>query len=755
MKLVIAEKPQLGAIIAEAIGIISRKNGYIECKYDYCVTWAVGHILELKKPGEINSSYEEWKEEDLPLKVRPLQLKPSPDKADQFSIIESLLGKAEIVVNAGDPDDEGQLLIQEILEYTHYKGGVKRLLLNDLNVEAAKKAMQDLRDNADFQGMYKKALARSQADYLFGLNLTRAYTLAARKKGIRGVYTVGRVQTPVLGLIVRRWEANKLHKESYYYNVSGDFAFQTQKLNAKLIVTDKISTQTDDNEDKKEKRITDETIAKSIAVACKNQPATVLSSRVEEKKMAAPLPFALLDLQARANEKYGFSADDTLNITQSLREKHRAITYNRSDCRYLTTEQFEDAPKTLDFLAKHIPGLPFNNADRTQKSRAFNDKKVSAHTGIIPVVSGKSDFSLDKMTDKERKIYLEIVQQYLIQFLPDKKFDFAAVTIQCNDYEFKVTASKITDYGWSKLVPDDSGENEDHSLFLLLSQLQENNAGNCENINAQKEKTKPLPLYTDATLLRDLQRVARYVEDPTLRKVLIEKDKGREGENGGIGTPATRSSIIQNLFEREFIAYQGKKILPTQKGYDFIKALPKIITVPDTTALWFEQQLEIEQGTLSVDEFLDGIEKFIDEQIKLSSQIELELKGEKCKVCKSGVMVLRRAKESGNMFFCCSNYPNCKTFVPALGTVPIPQCPYCHGQFRVNSKAISCECGFTLWRTIAQKELTDAQILSLLTKGKTAKIKGFVSSKTDKTFEAKLVLTKDKKVSFEFVATKK
>lgn len=754
MKLVIAEKPQLGAIIAEAIGIISRKNGYIECKYDYCVTWAVGHILEIKKPGEINPNYEKWQEEDLPLKVRPLQLKPSPDKAEQFKIVESLLSKADSVVNAGDPDDEGQLLIQEILEYTHYKGKVKRLLLNDLNVEAAKKAMQDLRDNADFQGMYKKALARSQADYLFGLNLTRAYTLAARKKGIQSVYSVGRVQTPVLGLIVRRWEANKTHKESYYYNLSGDFIFQAKKLNAKLVINDKVSVQ-DDDEDKKEKRITDESVVKSIIAACKNQSATILNSTVEARKTLAPLPFALLDLQAKANEKYGFSADETLNITQSLREKHRAITYNRSDCRYLTTEQFEEAPKTLDFLAKHIPDLPFNNADRTQKSRAFNDKKVSAHTGIIPVVSGKSDFSLENMTDKERKIYLEIVQQYLIQFLPEKKFDFAAVTILCNEYEFKTTASKITDYGWSKLVPDDSGENEDHSQFLLLSQLQSNTPGNCENINVQKEKTKPLPLYTDATLLRDLQRVAKYVENPTLRKILIEKDKGREGENGGIGTPATRSGIIKNLFEREFIAYQSKKIVPTQKGYDFIKALPKIITVPDTTALWFEQQLDIEQGKLNVDEFLDGIEKFIKEQVELSSNIKLELKGEKCKVCKSGVMVLRRAKESGNMFFCCSNYPNCKTFVAALGNVPVPQCPYCHGQFRVNSKAISCECGFTLWRTIAQKELTDTQILALLTKGKTGKIKGFISPKTGNAFEAKLALTKEKKVTFEFDKSKK
>lgn len=749
MNLVIAEKPQLGNVIADALGIISRKNGYIECKGGYTVTWAVGHILEIKKPDEINPALKIWKTEDLPLKVRPLQLRPIPDKEEQFHIIEGLLKKADTVINAGDPDDEGQLLIREILDYVGFNGNVKRVLLNDLNVEAAKKAMSNLKSDSDFDGMYYKALARSQADFIFGLNLTRAYTIAARSKGLGGVYPVGRVQTPTLGLIVRRYLDHKSHKESFYYNINGDFDFNQKALNARLSITDNIQTDQADD-DAKEKRIIDENVAKSIVAACENQTAEILHCTVESKSTAAPLPFALLDLQALANNKFGYSADETLKITQSLREKYKAITYNRSDCRYLSSEQFEAAPRTLDFLEKTFPELPFNSAIRTQKSKAFNDKKVTAHTGIIPVVPDK--FNLSDLSKEERNIYQAIVEQYLIQFLPEKKYDLASIIVKCADYQFKTSASKITDYGWAKLVPDDTGEETDNAKFDVISALQTSKeSGLCKNLDIHKAKTKPLPLYTDATLLKDLQRVSRYVEDSALRKLLIEKDKDRgDDEKGGIGTPATRAAVIKNLNDKGFFEYQQKKIVPTQKGIDFINALPRIVTVPDMTALWFEQQLDIEQGKLTVDDFLDKLDDFIKEQVSLAANVKLDLKGEPCKVCGQGVMVLKKTKDN-NSFFACSNYPQCKTYLPALSDKPIPACPCCKGSLKANSAVIECgNCGLKVWRKLLNKPLTDSQLLALLTKGKTPLIKGLVS-KSGKEFEAYGKLNKtDKKVELEF-----
>lgn len=746
MRLVIAEKPQLGAVIAEAIGIIGRKDGYIECKGGYNVTWAIGHVLTLKMPEEINPAYKAWNQADLPLKLRPMELKPKASTEKQFKIIESLLKKADTVVNAGDPDDEGQLLIREILEYTGFKGAVERLLLNDLNVEAARKAMKNLKPDSEFDGMYYKALARSHADYIFGMNLSRAYTLSAREKGLDSVYSVGRVQTPTLGLIVRRYLANKNHKESFYYNLSGNFNFQGNALNARLVITDNISTDPND-EESKEKRIIDERIVIDIKKTCEKNNANLLQCNVEAKSTPAPLPFALLDLQAKINDKYGFSADETLSITQSLREKHQAITYNRSDCRYLSTEQFEAAPKTLDFLAGLYPELPFSSADRSRKSRAFNDKKITAHTGIIPVVSDKfSDVSA--LSDKEQKVYRAIVEQYLVQFLPEKQYDLASVTIQCTDYQFRTSATKITDHGWSKLVPDDAEDESDNAKFDLIASLQADASGTCESVEIKKEKTKPQPIYTEATLLKDLQRVARYIEDPRIKKLLIEKDKGREGENGGIGTPATRSAVIKNLHDKGFFEYQGKKLIPTQKGIDFVEALPRIVTVPDTTALWFEQQLAIEKGELSVDEFLDEIEKFVGEQIAAAKNVKLEVKGEPCS-CGQGVLVLKKFKD--NEFFACTAYPTCKITKPALNGLPAPNCPCCNSPVRVNEKGVFCsnEGCLKLWRTVGGKTLSDSQLVALLTKGKTAKIKGF-KSKAGKEFEAVLKLNKaEKKIEFE------
>ncbi|MDG6896485.1 conjugal transfer protein TraE [Actinobacillus delphinicola] len=746
MKLVIAEKPQLGTVIAEALGIISRKNGYIECKNSYIVTWAIGHILELQKPQEYNPAYAQWNKADLPLKLRPLQLTPKENTLEQFKVVESLLQQADTVINAGDPDDEGQLLVDEVIDYCNFTGKVKRVLINDLNVESAKKAMENLQDNANFIGMRNKALARSQADFIYGINMTRAYTLAARQKGLTGVYSVGRVQTPTLGLIVNRYLANKAHKESFYYNVTGVF----EDITAKLVITDNIKADPND-EDKKEKRIIDEKVCLDIKAQCENQPFFIKSLDVQSKSTPAPLPFALLDLQAKINNKYGFSSDETLKITQSLREKHKAITYNRSDCRYLSEEQFQDAPQTLDFLSSLFPELPFDNADRSQKSRAFNDQKVTAHTGIIPV---KASFSLSDLTDKERKVYEEIVKQYLVQFLPNKLYDSATVTLKEKNYGylFKANAIKITDHGWTKLVADEEEqENVEAGIFEKITAVENGEQKTCQKINIKKEKTKPLPIYTEATLLKDLQRVAKYIDDPNLKKLLIEKDKGREGENGGIGTPATRSAIIKNLNEKGYFEYKGKQLIPTQKGIDFIKALPKIITVPDTTALWFEQQIEIENGNMSVEEFLNGIDEFVTTQIKLSDDINLEVKGEPCPKCKKGMIVERKSKV-GDKFFSCTNYPECNYIVSTLNGDPIPNCPICGNNLHKNKMAINCksENCLTVWLTVASKNLSESQVYTLLTKGKTGLIKGF-TSKTGKSFDAKLILDKaNKKVSFEF-----
>lgn len=742
--LVIAEKPQLGNIIADAIGIKKRHDGYYECQDNHIVTWCIGHILELAKPESYNPDYKKWNFDDLPLKLRPLKLDVKPNTAKQFKVVEKLLNKSDTVINAGDFDDEGQLLIREVLDYCNFKGDVLRIIINDLNTEAVKKALNNLKPDSEFDGMYKKALARSQADFLFGINLSRAYTIIAKLNGVNEIFSVGRVQTPTLGLIVNRYLDNKNHKASYFYKVSGTFNFGQNDVTANLILDDAVNTV--------DGKIIDENLA-NVILEQKGKKAIIANQEIKHEKKPSPLPFSLLDLQAKMNETHGFSADKTLKITQALREKHKAITYNRSDCRYLTSEQFKDAPKTLEFLNSIFSDFSTYEIDDKKPSRAFNDDKVTAHTGIIPV---SSDFTINDLTKDELVVYEAIARQYLIQFMTDKEYDVCNVFIKSDDYSFKASVTKLTNSGWSAMSSintDTSNQDEDSidddSLFEYLSSLTVGQEGDCVSVKADKEKTKPLPIYTEATLLKDLQRVAKYVKDPKIKELLIAKDKGREGENGGIGTPATRSAIIKNLNDKGYFIYEGKKLIPTDKGIDFIKAMPEQIVLPDLTALWFEQQLEIEKGNLDIDSFLDDLEAFITLEVERSKNFDVEVKGEPCKACGKGVMVVKQSKNGS--FIACSNYPDCKTTQSILDNKPMPDCPCCSkSTLRINTKALSCECGFIAWKNIAGKKITEAQLYSLVDKGKTNKINGF-KNKAGKEFSAAVTVDKEnKRTSFLF-----
>lgn len=708
MRLFIAEKPQLAQVIAEALGNAKRQTGYIQCGPDV-VTWCIGHVLELVPPEVHNPAYANWVAADLPLKLRPARYQPIAKTADQLKVIGRLISEATEIVHAGDPDDEGQLLVEEVLVYFGNSRPVKRVLINDLNANAARKALQNLRDNSEFQGLYLKALARSIGDQLYGFNMTRACSLAAQANGVKGVLSVGRVQTPILGLIVNRYLANRGHAGAFYYNIAAAMAVGGNTATAKLVPAG--DAPTDDKN-----RLTDQAYADSIAAACRRAPATVSQALVENKKTSAPLPFALLDLQVHMSQNHGIGADKTLELTQSLREKHKAITYNRSDCSYLSDEQFDEAPLTLDLLSQALPSMAaiFAELNSERKSRAFNPSKVSAHTAIIPTAT-RVDVS--QLSDDERKVYLAIVMRYLAQFLPDKLYLSAEVHFSVAGNSFISRSTKVTQPGWTVLVapdaPDDADESSDGSAdvespYDVLAGLQIGQNVMCDGVTITKEKTKPPALYTEATLLKDLQRVAKYVKDPRIKKLLVDRDQGKADEHGGIGTPATRSTILTKLRERGFYEVQKKKFVPTALGLAFIESLPAIASTPDMTALWHEQQQMIEAGELSVDAFLDELEMFIGDQV---SNLDLStVQGPKL---------------------------NCL-------------CPMCGGELANTVKVIACRaCEFKIYPEIAKKMLTLAQIEMLLTKGKTGVLKGF-KKKDGKAFDAALRLNHEAKAEFVF-----
>lgn len=688
MRLFIAEKPDLAKAIVEALGGGTRKDGYYACGTDY-VTWCFGHMLQLLDPEDYDERYAKWSMEDLPISHIPWRKKPSGDKKDQLKIITNLLKEAKSVVHAGDPDDEGQLLVDEILEYTNCRLPVMRVLINDNNTKVVKRALGSMRDNREFSGLSAAAEARSVGDQLYGYNLTRAYTLAARKAGYQDVLSVGRVQTPITGLVVRRDREFEAHTKAFYYNVTGRFQVDGLEFPARYQV---VATDPTDEKD----RLTDKAHAEGIAAAVQGRPARIVSADTKQKEKAAPLPYNLLKLQTDASRKFGFKPDQTKDITQSLRDKHKLITYNRSDCEYLSDEQHADAPAVLAAIAQTAPMLTFvaQRADPTIKSRAFNSAKVSAHHGIIPT---EATADLSRLSDGEQKIYLLIARAYIAQFWPKHQYDQTSILVEVEGHRFAVRSNVTTRPGWLTLYKNDTGnedlEGDENDLAMDIRAVREGQGTTCSVATAEQMETKPRPLYTMATLLSDLTRVAKYVRDDHLRKLLIEKDKDKEGEHGGIGTPATRDTIIATLFERGYLIEKGKNIVSTPTAREFYDALPDKAKYPDMTALWHEQQKAIQAGKQPALSFVRELMEYIGSEVESVKQNGLGIKFDS-HPCPSCGNALRRIKKKASGFFWgCSNYEaGCKFACEDKAGRPVPR----HApQVSALHKCMSCGKGLT------------------------------------------------------------
>ncbi|MCS1317528.1 DNA topoisomerase, partial [Escherichia coli] len=558
----------------------------------------------------------------------------------------------------------------------------------------------------------------SVADAIYGLSMTRAYTIPARAKGYKGTLSVGRVQTPILGLIVNRTRANKNHKSSFYYTMTGHFQRGVDVIRANW-KPGEFAPLTD-------RKLLDKAWANGTAASLAGKPATVEAAATDDKKTAAPLPFNLVRLQQYMNKKFKMTAQQTLDITQQLREKYKAITYNRSDCSYLSDEQFSEAPQVLDAL-KSVFDQPLD-VDSTRKSKAFNSAKVTAHTAIIPTVNVPD---VNALSSDERNVYLAIAQHYLVQFMPEKTYQEVSVAIQCGDESFYARARKTTDSGFEAFLGEENtGDEEseaenDDSAFDLLCKIRTGETVTTKEVVVNEKKTTPPPLFTEATLLAALVRVADFVTDPVIKKLLKDKDRDKKDEHGGIGTPATRASILETLKKRNYITLEKGKLIPTDTGYALIDALPDIAVNPDMTALWAEKQTLIENGEMTIEQFVDELYNDLIPMISNANSAEI-------KVAPSA--------PSGQS-----------------QRLPSP-CPSCGKQIVIRPKGYFCTgCEFKIWKDFCGKSLTDKQIETLITKGVTSELKGFISQKTNKEFSAKVKLV-DKatgKLGFEFTQKSK
>ncbi|MCE2572445.1 DNA topoisomerase III [Motilimonas eburnea] len=617
MKLYIAEKPSLARAIAAALPKPQTKgDGMITLANGDCISWCIGHLLEQAEPDQYDAQYQKWRLEHLPITPQKWLLQPKKTTKKQLSILKKLIKQADTIVHAGDPDREGQLLVDEVINYAgisqQKKQQVQRCLISDLNPSAVKQALASLRSNQDFVALSTSALARSRADWLYGMNMTRAYTLQGQKSGYQGVLSVGRVQTPLLGLVVQRDQEIEHFVSRPFYEVLAHISTDNgATFTAKWLPSEACQPYQDE-----EGRVLLKKLAEKVVEKIHQQPALVLANDKQVKKQGAPLPFSLSSLQIEAAKRFAMSASQVLASCQKLYEEYQLITYPRSDCRYLPKDHHSQAPAIGQTLINNLPDLQsqIEQANWQQRNRCWNDSKVGAHHAIIPT---NKTYDANKLGKSERQIYQLITLQYLAQFYPDFRYHEQTILLEIQGGQFRAKQKSTLDLGWKALLHK-SNQTESTPLPDVAVGSQQL----CQQGELIEKQTQPPEYFTDATLLAAMTGIARFVVDKELKKVLKETD--------GLGTEATRASIIELLFKRGFLQRQGKQISATAIGKALIASLPDSATRPDMTAHWEAQLDSMSQKKFSYQQFMSQLQaqlqQLIEQAIALPSAALGDLK---------------------------------------------------------------------------------------------------------------------------------
>ena len=642
MKLIIAEKKELAEAIVAAIPGDKKYKGNSITVGDYITCWIYGHILVHKEPEEIDPSLKKWTLESLPIYFPKWDKKPLPNKIELFNSVKELMHSNQVteIIHAGDGDSEGQYLVDEVLEYCSNKKPVKRLIVNDNTLGGVKKAFSKIDDNSNYIPLGKSAEARAIADMIVGFSLSRYYSIINNAK-----LSVGRVQTPTMTLVVNRDNEIKNHIKEKYYNLHLKTNINNIDIDLKYYTKEKT---------------TDKSIHEEFINKIENRTSNLVVTKKESYR-ATPLPYNLSDLESDAATLFKYSAKKTMDITQSLRDKHKAITYNRSDCRYLSEEHFKEAPELIPVVAQKLNFTVTFNFN--EKSKCFNDKYVTAHHGIIPTGSG----NFDEFSQEEKNIYKLIAERYFIQFLEKVKVEKTEAKTEIEEIIFKKNSIKILEPGYTKyfkVLDDEDNENEEEIENKKENDLSKIPAGEYQievsqsNFFIEEKETVAKKPYTEATLIKDLNNIAKYVKDPEIRELLKSKDKDKKDVNGSIGTTATIPGILEGLIEKGFLTRKEEKIVSTELAKEYLKILPESLKTPDSTALWWSIQEKIARGeakvedlTLSVLEDVKGIinsdHKTISSEFSRQKQ-EKEVIG-KCPKCGNPIY-------EGEKNFYCSGY---------------------------------------------------------------------------------------------------
>ena len=650
MRLFLCEKPSQGKDIGRILGATQRGEGCLSGS-GVTVTWCIGHLVEAAAPEVYDAALKRWSLEQLPIVPQQWRVEVKPKTATQFKVVKALLAKATHLVIATDADREGELIAREIIDLCGYRGPIERLWLSALNDASIRTALGKLRPSSDTLPMYYSALARSRADWLVGMNLSRLFTVLGRQAGYDGVLSVGRVQTPTLKLVVDRDREIAAFKSVPFWAIDVSLSAGGQAFSAQWVPPDGC---TDDAG-----RCLQQPVAQQAAQQIRAAgSAQVVFVETEHMREGPPLLFDLGTLQEVCSKQLGLDVQETLEIAQSLYETHKATTYPRSDSGYLPESMFAEVPTVLDSLLKTDPSLRpiMGQLDRSQRSRAWNDGKVTAHHGIIPTLEPAN---LSAMSEKELAVYRLIRAHYLAQFLPHHEFDRTVANFSCGQQTLAATGKQVVARGWHLVLaepqPDEDGEATARSQALPA--LREGMACQVAEAEIKALKTMPPKPYTQGELVKSMKGVARFVTDPRLKQKLKDTT--------GIGTEATRANIITGLLTRGYLVKKGRSIRASEAAFTLIDAVPAAIADPGTTAVW-EQALDmIEAGQLTLDVFIGKQAAWISQLIAQYGSTSLSIKvpqGPTCPQC--GAPTRQRTGKSGP-FWSCSRYPDCK------GTLPV------------------------------------------------------------------------------------
>ncbi len=711
-KLIIAEKPSVAADIAKALGGLTKHDDYFENDH-YVVSSAVGHLLELACPEEFEVKRGKWSFAHLPVIPPHFALSPIEKTESRLKVLTKLIKRKDVegLVNACDAGREGELIFNYIAQHTKTSKPIQRLWLQSMTQQAIRDGFSRLRSGHEMQGLADAAVCRSESDWLVGINGTRAMTAFNSKTGGFHLTTVGRVQTPTLAIVVEREKKIREFKPRSYWEVEADFAARAGNYTGKWFDE---GFKKEDDEHARADRLWEEKRADAIRAATLGKPGIVTEEAKPETRLS-PLLFDLTSLQREANARFGFSAKTTLSIAQALYEKHKVLTYPRTDSRCLPEDYLATVKETLTILTGEGAGkghdevllaryAPFAHQILARNwvlpnKRIFNNAKISDHFAIIPTPQAPKN-----LNEVEQKLYDFVVRRFLSVFFPAAEYLVTTRITRVEGHPFKTEGKVLVNPGWLAVHGKEGQEGNEGNLVAV----DKDEKVKAEEVTVKANETKPPPRYSEATLLSAMEGAGKMVDDEELKAAMA----GR-----GLGTPATRAQIIENLIGEQYMLREGRELIPTAKAFSLMTLLNGLgineLTQPELTGEWEWKLGRIEKGEFTRQEFMREIAEMTRHMVERAKSYEADT-------------------------------------IPGDFGVLTAKCPKCGGEIRETYKKFQCGgCDYALWKIVAGRQFEPAEIDTLITEGQIGPLTGF-RNKMGRSFAAAIKLNDDKLPEFDF-----